>query len=103
MNDAPETGVLPKEQDASTDSDLKSAELLKAIRDLTKVMERQLDQQRSWKLVLRNGLLAGLGGLLGATVVVSILVAVMQPFRRLEAIGPMIDRLDDSLKQTHSH
>ena len=103
MNDAPETGVLPKEQDASTDSDLKSAELLKAIRDLTKVMERQFDQQRSWKLVLRNGLLAGLGGLLGATVVVNILVAVMQPFRRLEAIGPMIDRLDDSLKQTHRH
>jgi hypothetical protein len=101
MNDAPKPASLPKEQDASTDFDLKSMELLEAIRNLTKVMERQLEQQRSWRLALRNGLLAGLGGLLGATVVVSILVAVMQPFRRLEAIGPMIDRLDDSLKQTH--
>jgi len=74
-------------------------ELVEAISRFTAVMERQIAQQRDWKLSLRNGLLAGLGGVLGATVVVSILVWVMQPFRRLQAVGPMIDRLDSTLKR----
>ncbi|MDR3691782.1 MAG: DUF5665 domain-containing protein [Fimbriimonas sp.] len=62
--------------------------------------ERQLAQQRSWKLALRNGLLAGLGGVIGATVVVSVIIAITQPFRRLDAIGPMIDHLDTTLQQS---
>ncbi len=66
-------------------------------------MERQLAQQWSWKLALRNGLLAGLGGVIGATVVVSILIAVMQPFRQFDAIGPMIDHLDSTLQQSNRH
>ena len=74
-------------------------ELIDAINRCTAMIKLQTAQQRSWKLALRNGLLAGLGGVLGATVVVSILISVTQPFRRLEAIGPMIDRLDTSLRQ----
>ncbi len=78
---------------------LQTAVLTESIRRLTEVIELQAQQQRSWKIALRNGLFAGLGGILGATVVVSILVAVLQPFRRLEAIGPMIDKLDTALHQ----
>ena len=74
-------------------------ELVDAINRCIAVIEFQTAQQRRWKLALRNGLLAGLGGVLGATVVVSILISVTQPFRRLEAIGPMIDRLDTALRQ----
>lgn len=74
-------------------------DLIDAINRCTAMIRLQTAQQRSWKLALRNGLLAGLGGVLGATVVVSILISITQPFRRLDAIGPMIDRLDASLRQ----
>ena len=93
----------PQKISASTppDSDESPQELITAILNLSKLMERQLDQQRDWKLSLRNGLLAGLGGVIGATVVVSLIITITQPFRRLEAIGPMIDRLDSALSQPH--
>jgi len=74
-------------------------ELIEAMRELSAALKLQLAQQRNWKLALRNGLLAGLGGVLGATVVVSLLIAIMQPFKRLEAVGPLIERLDTTLKQ----
>jgi hypothetical protein len=83
------------------DTATETRELIEALRRFTEVMERQLAQQRSWKLALRNGLLAGLGGVIGATVVVSILISIMQPFRGLEAVGPMIDRLDLTLRQSN--
>ena len=83
-----------------TESNPEPKELIEAINRFTAVIEKQSAQQRDWKLALRNGLLAGLGGVIGATVVVSILVWITQPFRRLEAIGPMIDHLDSSLRQS---
>lgn len=86
-------------QATMNDPTVNPKELVDAINRCIAVIEIQTAQQRSWKLALRNGLLAGLGGVLGATVVVSILISVTQPFRRLEAIGPMIDRLDTALRQ----
>jgi hypothetical protein len=83
------------------ESNLEPKELIEAINRFTTVIEKQAAQQRDWKLALRNGLLAGLGGVIGATVVVSILVWIIQPFRRLDAIGPMIDHLDTALRQTN--
>jgi hypothetical protein len=76
-------------------------ELQDSVQRLTAVIERQLAQQRNWKLMLRNGVLAGLGGVIGATVVVSILIAVLQPFKRLQAVGSMFDRLETTLKQSN--
>ncbi len=77
-------------------------QLLQAISDLTVEIHRLANQQRSWKIALRNGLMAGLGGVLGATVLVSILVYTLQPFRKLEGLGPVIERLDRTLKQTRN-
>ena len=76
-------------------------ELTEALVAYTKLVDRQLAQQRDWKLAFRNGLLAGLGGVIGATVVVSLVVAILQPFRSLQAVGPMIERLDTVLKQNN--
>ena len=84
-----------------TEPNLEPKELIDAINRFTAVIEKQAAQARDWRLALRNGLLAGLGGVIGATVVVSILIWVIQPFRRLEAIGPMIDHLDSSLRQSN--
>ena len=70
------------------------------LRHFSELIEKQLAQQRDWRLAFRNGLLAGLGGVIGATVVVSIIIAITQPFRRLDAVGPLIDRLDATLRQS---
>ena len=83
------------------DSDSDSHELLTAVTRLTLAIEKQVAMQRDWKLSLRNGLLAGLGGVIGATVIVSILISIMQPFKRLERVGPLIERLDDTLSRTN--
>ncbi len=89
----PQVPIGAAELEASPD------ELVDAIHRLTIVMQLQIANQRSWRLALRNGLLAGLGGFLGATLVVSLVIAIMQPFKRLEAVGPMIDRLEFALRQ----
>jgi len=83
------------------DSESDSKELLAAVTRLTLAIEKQVAMQRDWKLSLRNGLLAGLGGVIGATVIVSILISITQPFKRLERVGPLIERLDDTLSRTN--
>ena len=75
-------------------------ELLIVMNNLSAQIERLANQQRDWRISFRNGILAGLGGVIGATLVVSILVSVLQPFKRLEAFGPMIERLDSTLRKS---
>ncbi|MBS1706230.1 MAG: hypothetical protein JST40_10175 [Armatimonadetes bacterium] len=72
--------------------------LAQELRELNRLLQIQIEHQQSWKLALRNGLLAGLGGVLGATVVVSLLLAVLKPFKSLDALGPVIDKLDRSIE-----
>lgn len=74
--------------------------LLAAVKQLSSRIETLTAQQRDWKIALRNGVLAGLGGVLGATLVVSALIYFLQPFKSIEAFGPMIERLDSTLKKT---
>ena len=75
-------------------------EYIVAISKLTSEISRLAAQQRDWKISLRNGLLAGLGGVLGATVLVSLIVYFLQPFKKVEAIGSMLDRLDTTIKKS---
>lgn len=74
-------------------------ELLEALRNLSAQLERQTKMQKDWRFHLRNGVFAGLGGVIGATVVVSIVLTVLQPFKQLQQIGPLIERLDHTLRQ----
>lgn len=83
----------------STPEQAPTAELLAAVAKLSAQLDRQTTMLKDWKFHLRNGVLAGLGGVVGATVVVSILVYVLQPFKQVQALGPMIERLDTTLKQ----
>lgn len=57
------------------------------------LLERQLANDRNWKLKLVNGMVAGLGGFLGATVIVSLAIYLLQPF---DGLTPMLDRLTQS-------
>jgi transposase len=76
-----------------------NAELLVELRRCNDLMERQIANHRNWRLAFRNGLVAGLGTILGMTVLVSILVSALKPFKKLETLGPMIDRLDQTLQE----
>ncbi|MCW5940806.1 MAG: hypothetical protein KIS66_01150 [Fimbriimonadaceae bacterium] len=54
---------------------------------------------KDWRFALRNGLLAGLGGVIGATLLVSLLLWMVQPLKRLEMLKPTLDRIAEQLEQ----
>ena len=54
------------------------------------LMERQLANDSNWKQKLLYGMLAGLGSFLGATLVVSVALWLLQPFKDLK---PTLDQL----------
>jgi len=76
-------------------------ELIKALDRNTVAIERRTLQASDWKVALRNGLLAGLGGVLGATLVVSLLIWILQPFKEFGPLKPTLDRLTEALEQNN--
>lgn len=52
-----------------------------------------------WKLAARNGLIAGFAGAVGATMIVSILLAALKPFEKVDALRPAIERIADDLNR----
>ena len=90
---------MMSEETKLSERKIDSEELMRAIEALTLVVQKQVNNQRDWKLVLRNGMVAGLGGLLGATLIVSTLVYFLEPLKRIEAWSPAIERLDNALKK----
>ena len=63
------------------------------------LLEQLIRQRADWRLVLRNGVLAGLGGVLGATLVVGILVEVLKPFERFNSLKPYLERIATQLEK----
>ncbi len=77
----------------------------KTFKDLAKQLERMGDllerdiKMRSWQVALRNGLLAGLGGVIGATLVASLLISMLRWFSPIQGIGPALERIAEALEQ----
>ena len=63
------------------------------------LLQTLLDQRRDWRLAMRQGLMTGLGSVLGATILVSILLWAMQPLKRLDMLKPTLDRIADQLER----
>ena len=70
---------------------------LKEICEKLDRIERHL-QPSIWTRFI-GGVFAGLGTVVGATVLVSIVVWLAKPLSRIEHLGPMIERLTEVLEQ----
>lgn len=57
-----------------------------------------LQNQRSFKSRLAAGLWTGLGTVLGATVLVSVLILALKPLSKIDWISPIVDRVIDALE-----
>ena len=55
--------------------------------------------KQDWKLAMRNGIMAGFGSVVGATVVVSIIIQIMQPLKQLEILKPSLDKIGQELER----
>lgn len=75
-----------------------NGDLIAAIERHSQLLEAQIRQQRDWRLPLRNGVLAGLGGVIGASLIVTLVVWVVQPFKGIEPLKPTLDRLTRALE-----
>lgn len=60
-------------------------DLLDELRHTNELLSEQIRIQKNWRIALRNGVIGGLGGVLGATVVAAALFALLRP--ALERIG----------------
>ncbi len=63
------------------------------------LLAKHIALQRDWKLAVRNGLLAGLASVIGATLLVSILLTVLRPLQRLERLGSVFERIEQELEK----
>ncbi|MEQ1934576.1 MAG: hypothetical protein ABL962_11990 [Fimbriimonadaceae bacterium] len=69
---------------------------LKRGNDLTAELLRV---QKDWKHALRQGMIAGLGGAIGATLLVSFMLSLLKPFQRLEVFKPSLERIAEQLER----
>ena len=73
--------------------------LAEALEQNNRLLKRLNHHVGDWKWLLFRGILVGFGSVVGATIVVSLLVSILQPFTAFEGLGPAIERLSDELSQ----
>jgi hypothetical protein len=72
--------------------------LIEAVEKNTQVLERSCRVTNDWKRVFFRAVVAGFGGLIGATIVISLMFTVLEPLKGFRGLGPAIDRLADKLE-----
>lgn len=56
-----------------------------------------VDRNEAYKMSFLKGVLGGVGGVLGATIVVGLLLWVLSLFNEVPLIGPLLDNLQDTV------
>ena len=69
--------------------------LIEAVEKNTLFLERLND----WRRIFFRGVVAGFGGLVGATILISLMFTVLEPLKSFRGLGPAIDRLADQLER----
>lgn len=75
----------------------KIEELCRQLEETNALLAMHLALAKNWKIRLRNGLLTGLGGVIGATLLVSIFLGVLRPLQGLTRLGPILERIERDL------
>lgn len=79
--------------------DISNEELLEEMKRLTAAVEAQTKFLRDWRMPARNAAIASIAGVLAATVGISLLVQLFQPFKNIDALRPLIEKVSDALDQ----
>ncbi len=58
-----------------------------------------LDKAKFYKMNFIKGLVAGFGGVIGATIVVALLLWILSLFQEIPIIGPLVDNLRGTLQE----
>jgi hypothetical protein len=74
-------------------------QLVRQLEVTNRTLDKLIAVQSDWRLALRMGLISGLGTVLGATVLVSLVVWALQPLKRLEFLKPSLDRIAQQLER----
>lgn len=56
-----------------------------------------LDIKKSYKMSFIKGLLSGLGGVIGATIVVALLLWILAQFQNVPLIGPLVKNVQQTV------
>jgi hypothetical protein len=72
-------------------------DLVAALNRNNELLQKRNEIMLSWRLPLRNGILAGVGSALGASLIVTILVWTLKPFESIEPLKPTLERISESL------
>lgn len=57
-----------------------------------------LERKQMYKMSFLKGLVTGLGGVLGATIVVALLLWILSVFNHVPFVGPIFDNVQDTIK-----
>jgi hypothetical protein len=63
------------------------------------LLERQIRLSLDWRITLRNALIAGAGGIVGAALVGTLLIAILKPFQSISPLKPTLDRIASALEK----
>jgi len=74
-------------------------ELITEMRRTNELLIRLIRVQTDWRLALRQGLMTGLGGIIGATILVSLFLWALRPLERLDGFKPVLDNLSKQLER----
>lgn len=87
--------MLSMEAEKTDDLQREWIDELRRGNDLT---AEQIRIQKDWKHSFRQGVLAGIGGVVSATLLVTLLMALLKPFERLTVLKPSLERIANQLE-----